>query len=239
VLDEYLHEFIGSTFIANRITRSHLFDHLVAATPGLKEIMTLGQIWRWEQERSEAGKPRFDLIIVDAPATGHGVSLLRVPQVLIDMIRIGPIAEQTQVVDDLLHDRQKTSLLLVTIPEELPVNEAIEFYTVASETLNMPVAVTFINGVYPKTFTQREAGQFERLIKSHGSQAEGDGDLMLPLLESAKTAIVRRELQEFYMNRLCKAETGQVVEIPFYFTNELSVTETKTIAELLLRKLTE
>jgi anion-transporting ArsA/GET3 family ATPase len=237
VLDAYVHAYIGSGFIADRLTHSQLFDHIVAATPGLKEVMTLGQIWRWEQETSDRGVSRFDLVIVDAPATGHGLSWLRVPQVLVDMIRVGPIAEQIQWLEDLLHDRQKTSLTLVTLPEELPVNEAIEFEATARDVLNMPVDVTLVNGIYPKIFTPREAAQIERQLKAYSLEMNDGGDFTRPLLESARAEIIRRKLQEAQISRLRESLASRLLEIPFYFTNELTLDETQNIAELLLREL--
>jgi anion-transporting ArsA/GET3 family ATPase len=237
VLDEYIHQFIGSTFIANRITHSQLFDRIATATPGLKEIMTLGQIWRWEQEQNDDDELRFDVIIVDAPATGHGLSLLRVPRVLVDMIRVGPIAEQTRWVKDLLCDPSRTSLAVVTLPEELPVNETIELHAAAREWLDMRVGATFINGVYPKTFTQREAAHITRLYKSFKPTPEDDGDFIWPMLEAARVEIARRELQQFYVQRLNKSVAGQLIEIPFFFTNELSDNETEAIANRLLQEL--
>jgi anion-transporting ArsA/GET3 family ATPase len=199
VLQEYIKLHVNIPFIASRIVKSKIFDYIIAATPGLKEVMTLGQIWRWEQDKTFDNVPHFDLIIVDAPATGHGVSLLMLPQTLINMLIMGPIVEQTRVVHNLLIDPVKTAITLVTIPEELPVNEALEFKTIASETLGMPVQTTLINSVYPNNFSSDD----EKIIHAKINEIDEKEHLkkLKPMFELAKSTRFRRKLQQTYIDQ--------------------------------------
>jgi anion-transporting ArsA/GET3 family ATPase len=235
VLQEYIKLHVNIPFIAARIVKSKIFEYIIAATPGLKEVMTLGQIWRWEQNKTFDNVPHFDLIIVDAPATGHGVSLLMLPQTLINMLIVGPIVEQTRVVHNLLIDPDKTCTTLVTIPEELPVNEALEFKTIASQQLKMPVQATFINSVYPNDFSESD----EEKINSNIQEICEKKHLkkLKPMFELAKSTIFRRKLQQTYIDMMYaqqqKHET--IVELPFVFSHRLSVKEIEPLVQMMLK----
>ena len=218
-LEAYVHAHVNPGFIANRITQSRLFDYLFAATPGLKEVMSLGRIWRWEKSKDENLKPIYDLIIVDSPATGHGLSLLRLPLQLIHMIRVGPLVSQIQELQGILKDHEKTCLALVTLPEELPVNEAMEFYTAAKDTLNVPVEVAFVNSVWPATYTDTEISEINDIQNSR--QNDDVKDALRILADTAGHHIRRRTLQQKYIDQVKSHMRCPVIEIPFYFTNDL------------------
>lgn len=223
VLEEYIHKHIGFQFIANTITRASLFEHLADATPGLKDIMTLGQIWRFEKKTDSSDEHRYDMIVVDAPATGHGLSLLKQPGTLIDMLRFGPIANQTREVQNLLGNRQKTGIVLATLPEELPVNEAIEFMNRADEELGMPVDRTVVNKVYEAVFSDRER---ETVLQMAETDDSGE-------IKSAQTQIRHRDIQQAHIRRIRERMPEAMLEIPFRFTNALSLDEIGEIGALL------
>jgi len=233
VLKEYIKLHINIPFIANRIIKSKIFDYIIAATPGLKEVMTLGQIWRWEQDKTFDNCPHFDLIIVDAPATGHGVSLLLLPQTLINMLAVGPIVEQTRVVHSLLIDPVKTGLTLVTLPEELPVNESLEFKTIAHEKLQMPVQTTFINSIYPNEFSLSDSES----INEKMTEIEKTKHLkkFKPFFELAKSTISQRQQQQYYIDKMYKAKNSNetIIELPFVFSHHLSEREITPLVHIL------
>jgi anion-transporting ArsA/GET3 family ATPase len=222
VLKDYMHVEVG--------VNSNIFTSLTEATPGLKEVMTLGQIWRWEQEKDDRDQSTYDLIIVDAPATGHGLSLLKVPQTLIDMLGVGPITHQTQAVLDLLRNPEKTWLTVATLPEELPVNESITFQKTALEELKMSVQVTFINAIYPTLFNEQDQAVINQLMDNFENQSSD----IKPLLVSANKRIIRREVQKVYINHLKQNAAGLIMEIPFYFTNHLRLAEIRKISQHLM-----
>lgn len=231
-LEAYTYTHVNSGFIASRITHSRLFDYLFAATPGLKEVMSLGRIWRWEKSTDQNLNPLFDLIIVDSPATGHGLSLLRLPIQLIHMIRVGPIVSQIKNLQKVLQDHKKTCIALVTLPEELPVNEALEFYTAASETLNIPVETAFINSVWPKTYTDHEIAIIKEFTGSH--QNNNAPDVLRSIADAAGDHISRRLFQQKYIDQIKSRMNCPVIEVPFYFTNDLSFGDIGNISSLLM-----
>jgi len=241
-LEAYVRAHVAPKFIAAKIIRSRLFEYLFEAAPGLKEVMSLGCLWRWEKEDShlsgsevsgsnfsgsKIAEKAFDLIIVDAPATGHALSLLRLPELLIKMIRVGPLANQIKGLQRLLKNHQKTCLVLVSLPEELPVNETIEFYTMARETLDMPVAATFINCVYPSVFSQIELQQLDSIKNSYQKSASVSEDL---LINAADRLIRRKAIQQKHMKKIYENTNCQVLAIPFHFTNDLTLSDIRELS---------
>src|SRR6056297_2019133 len=232
-LAAYVKDHINSTFFANRITRSRFFDYLAAAAPGLKEIMSLGRIWRWVLEKDADGQAAYDLIIVDAPATGHALSLLSLPRVLIEMIRFGPIVREVRHLEALIKDPDKTWLTLVALAEELPANEALQFYQGAQKKLGMPLKMVFINAVYPRLFSSDESAQVGDLLsycRQNAPAAQG-----LKFLEAAGQWISRRSRQQPYIDQLAQEIDSGHMEIPIYFTNHLSISDIGDIANRLIK----
>ena len=105
--------------------RSRIFTYLAAATPGLKELVTIGKIWELAQPDRKVKQGReYDLVVVDAPATGHGIGFLQTPRTFADIARVGPIHSQAQELDRLITDHEHTGVAIVSLPEEMPVNES-------------------------------------------------------------------------------------------------------------------
>src|ERR1044072_1204167 len=105
--------------------RSRIFSYLAAATPGLKELVTIGKIWELAQlDRKVKSGRKYDLVIGGAPATGHGIGFLQTPRPFAAIARVGPIHSQAQQLDRLITDHEHTGTAIVSLPEEMPVNES-------------------------------------------------------------------------------------------------------------------
>lgn len=229
-LEAYIRAHVGSGFISRKIIQSRLFSYLFDATPGLREMMSLGRIWRWEREKKSLQENRYDLILVDAPATGHAMGLLSLPDQLVRMIRVGPVANQIRELQRLFKHPQKTCLVIVTLPEELPVNEALELYAAAEDDLRMPVALTLVNGVYPRDFS----GEEERWIDSWKSLCGRHDDTgARDILDAAFRMIRRRALQQPYIDQVQAKTLGRMKEIPFYFTSDLTPGDIEALSRQL------
>ncbi len=124
-LEEYLELQFPVRRLVAALVGNHGFQRFLAAAPGWRELITLGKIWHVEQQM-RGGQPRYDLIVVDAPAAGHGLSFLSVPSIVLDSVRLGPLRRHTAAVWRLLRDPERTLLVPVTLPEELPVKEVLE-----------------------------------------------------------------------------------------------------------------
>ena len=227
-LEAYLRAHIPSKFIAGKISRSRLFDYLFEAAPGLKEIMSLGRLWRWEQQALHLSNAPFDLIIVDAPASGHAASLLRLPDALIKMIRVGPMVNQLRGLEHLLKDHQKTVLVLVTLPEELPVNEMLELYHTARDSLDMGVAASIVNSTQPVIFSAREMDQIHSIKKMYPDPPAG---IEKAWVRCAQSACRQQLAQERHIRRILDTVHCPVMKLPFCFTNDMTLEQ---IAEMSL-----
>ena len=105
--------------------RTKIFTYLAAATPGLRELVTIGKIWELalDDRKVKKGRP-YDVVIVDAPATGHGVGFLETPRTFAGIARVGPMHAQAEALDSFICNHRKTGVALVALPEEMPVNES-------------------------------------------------------------------------------------------------------------------
>ncbi len=142
--------------------RSKLFTYLAAATPGLRELVTIGKVWELalDQRKVKGAKP-YDLVIVDAPATGHGVGFLQTPKTFANVARVGPIATQAETLNKFITNQRKTGVAIVALPEEMPVNETASLERDLARTVGVAVDRIFMNGLYPERF---DAGDETRAL---------------------------------------------------------------------------
>ena len=137
-----------------------------AATPGLKELVTIGKIWELAQLDRKVKKGRkYDLVIVDAPATGHGVGFLQTPRTFANIARVGPIHSQAQRLDSFITDHDQTGTAIVALPEEMPVNESATLERDLRDEVGVAVDRVYLNALYPERFSKDEC---ERLGKLAG-----------------------------------------------------------------------
>jgi anion-transporting ArsA/GET3 family ATPase len=147
-VEEYLEIRFPIPFVARFLKESQLFRSFVKVLPGMEALVTLGKIW-YEDERSYEGKRYWDHIVVDAPATGHLLDLLHFPQGVLRLIQSGPIATTAREMHNRFLDRSRTKIVLVTLLEELPVDEVLELYRILTEEIGYPVSALFLNQCYP------------------------------------------------------------------------------------------
>lgn len=144
-LAEYLRLQLRIPGLVTRLLDQPAFHALLDAAPGWRELITLGKVWHLEQARDAKGNPVWDLLIVDAPATGHGLTFLDVPSVVVSAVRAGPLHRHVVEVEAMVRDPERTVLLPVTLPEELPVRETIELVTRAKDEIGIDVDRLVVN----------------------------------------------------------------------------------------------
>lgn len=236
-LTEFLqHRFyIGG--LARRFVNNRMFRYLAEVAPGWRELITLGKIWTREQAKTgRKGRPVHDLIIVDAPSTGHGLSFLRVPQVLLDTLAFGPIKHYTGLVQKMLEDPELTSLNVVTLAEEMPVAETTELIQTAHQTVRVPLGLVFANAVYPEVFGWGGKTRFRKLDTDDLFQAEldlalGEKVSAADVLSCARSLARRRELNEHYLRQLKQQVELPVVELPYMFTEHFDVRDLEELSK--------
>jgi anion-transporting ArsA/GET3 family ATPase len=207
-LAEYLGLQLGGTRLIRGLLRNQAFHQLMQAAPGWRELITLGKIWHLEQ-MSAAGKPRYDLIVVDAPATGHGVALLNVPRVVVSAVRTGPLRRHSQAVEEMLEDPVRTVLLPVAIPEELPTRETAELVSRVREELGIAVDRVVVNGVVPPPFPPGLERLDERLGALPSDLRCGELPPAATLAQCAAFLRGRHELGSHYVR-----EIGELTGLP-------------------------
>jgi Mrp family chromosome partitioning ATPase len=144
-LADYARIQIGLGAVTDRVLQTDTFQQLLEAAPGWRELIILGKIWHLEQKTDASGRPFYDLLIVDAPATGHGLTFLDVPRVVQRAVRAGPLARHASWVEALVHDRDRTIMLPVTLPEDLPVLETKDLVDRARSDIDIGVDRVVVN----------------------------------------------------------------------------------------------
>lgn len=219
-MEEYLYLRLKVKMIVQKIINSALYKYLAKATPGLKELATIGKVWHLcERAVLKDGRPRYDLVILDAPSTGHGIPVLKLPETAIEAIKVGPVVSEARKVQTFLSDREKCGLNLVSIPEEMPVSETIEFYEKAKEELDIGIDCLFINMVLPE------------VQKINTKDSSGVAENIKGVLDYFR---MRRENQDQYMERLKTAiKRLKVIEVPWISSTRIGRKELFEIADTI------
>ena len=234
-LREYLELQLYFRPVVTVVTRNPGFRRLLDAAPGWRELITLGKLWHLET-RQEAGRPRWDLIVVDAPATGQGLAFLSVPRVVIETVRMGPLRRHTEWVQALLTDPKRTLVLPVTLAEELPVRETLELCTSVRE-LGLSVGPILANAVEPQPDLD-DAGLVARWLERVPDDAAPTGLSPAVLKKCLDHAARRGAMQQLFLHELRKQEKGPVVEIAARAGGVHCPTHVNEIADMLEATLT-
>jgi anion-transporting ArsA/GET3 family ATPase len=224
-LEEWLARQIGGMGL-RVLARSSAFGYFVAAAPGAKELITIAKVWELAQSaRWDRHNRTYDLVVVDAPASGHGLAMLTTPRTFGEIARVGPIRRQATKVRELLADPEKTGYLAVALPEEMPVNETLELERRLPEAVGAGLEAIVVNGMWPERFSAADA---------EAMRAVADGR---PDLKAALTAYERARAQRSHLRRLRRAASAKVVTLPYLFGSELALPEFERLGSRLARKL--
>src|SRR6478735_5906630 len=207
--------------------RSRIFNYLAAATPGLKELVTIGKIWELAQlDRKVKSGRKYDLVIVDAPATGHGIGFLQTPRTFAAIARVGPIHSQAQQLDRLITDQKHTGTAIVSLPEEMPVNESAALEHDLRNEVGVAVDRVYLNGLYPERFKK---GEVEKLAQL----AEAENGATRSASRAALSEFNRARSQRTQLQRLRRGVEAPVKTLPFLFEPELGVESARQLARKL------
>jgi anion-transporting ArsA/GET3 family ATPase len=214
-LAEYLRLQLGAAPLVRRVLGNRGFRQLLDAAPGWRELIALGKVWHLEQQLAPRGGPLYDLIVVDAPATGHGLTFLDVPRVVQAAVRAGPLQRHAHAVEAMLSDPEATLLLPVALPEELPARETAELVKRVRDDLGVAVDRVVVNAVPAPPFPAGLADLDARL-------AALPADLTLPgvpepaaLARCAAHLRARYELAQEYLARLAEWTALPLVALPW------------------------
>jgi anion-transporting ArsA/GET3 family ATPase len=223
-LEEWVSYQLPSRTLAHLLSGNRIFQHLTAAAPGIRELVTIGKIWELAQldRKTPRGRP-YDFVVVDSPATGHGLGLLRAPRTFGDIARVGPIRAQADKIHDFVTS-DRTGVLGVALPEEMPVTETLEYREALAREMKMELDAVVANGVYPERFSDREIASLEG--------REG------PAVRAASVQHARFRQQQEQLGRLRSGAGGlPVLTLPFLFAPELHLDEVERLSHALEEQL--
>jgi len=162
VLGDFVLSALRLRLLARRLLESTTFQVLAAAAPGLPELLVLHRVAGWLEER-RLGRPAYDLVLLDAPASGHSLPLLAAPRTLGALARFGPVATLLRNMERMLHDPATTLVCLVTTPEELAVRETLELHQELDVGLGLSVGPPILNAVPRRRFTPTDVAALAAL----------------------------------------------------------------------------
>jgi anion-transporting ArsA/GET3 family ATPase len=212
-LEEY-----GALVLRSRALYKTLFDNryvrtFLRAVPGMQEWAMLGKAW-WHTTETlgpgDSGPPRFDVVILDAPATGHGLDMLRVPKVIVNVVPAGLLRRDADRAWALFQDPSKCAIILVTLPEEMPTTETIELAAALRDDLRLPLDRVVVNGVLPPLFSPDERAALAGI----GALGDTPGDAALA---AGRMRASREAMQAESLARLSKELAVTPVRLPLLF----------------------
>jgi anion-transporting ArsA/GET3 family ATPase len=228
-MEEYLKVKTGA--VGQALGHSRLFHAFAMATPGMRELLSIGKVWELSQhERRSDDGDVYDLVIVDSPAAGHGVGILRTPRTFAEIARVGPIAHQSRTIAATIADHEFTALVAVSTAEEMPVNETLWLRDALAEDELTPDAV-IVNARYPERFTAADRRALERARKTPASP------LTAAAIGAALSELARADAQREQLERLRDGLGTELVELPYLFTEAIGRPEIERLADVLADEL--
>jgi anion-transporting ArsA/GET3 family ATPase len=220
-LEEWLGKQLGGGPAGRILGHSHAFQYFVAAAPGAKELITIAKVWELAQpERWDRHNRTYDLVVVDAPSSGHGLAMLTTPRTFGEIARVGPIRRQAYRIRDLLADPERTGYVAVALPEEMPVNETVDLERRLGDELGMRVDQILANAVLPQRFTAADVRSLREVRDNKAVQAS--------LAEHHRASGQQEQLE-----RLRDEARAPVSTLPYLFEPELRRREVERLSDLL------
>jgi anion-transporting ArsA/GET3 family ATPase len=208
------------------------FDFVADAAPGVKEILAVGKLCHEVRER------HYDLVVVDAEASGHVVAQIGAPSVIRELVNVGLVRDQTDWMLDILRDPATTGVAIVTTPEEMPVVETLDLIArLRAETGVEPTSVV-ANRVLPALFDRRQQAVVERLDGAVGVLTATAGRGAVAVVEAARITEARRRLGAQHLERLQReAPDLPMLIVPELFTRATGRRVVALVADALADEL--
>jgi anion-transporting ArsA/GET3 family ATPase len=220
-LEEWAGRQIRSRRLVSLLTRSRTLAAFVDAAPGARELLAITKAWELGRtERWTRGLGGYDLVVVDGPASGHGVGMLRAPRTFAEIARVGPIASQAREVATLLQDPQRSALIAVAQPAELPVSETLELEGRVLAELGRPLDAMIVNGLLPGRIS---AADLDRLVAS-------DGAVPAAVIVAARRRHGQATAQRGQLRRLRRHAVAPVTTLPFLSRPQLDVDDVRELS---------
>jgi anion-transporting ArsA/GET3 family ATPase len=228
-MEEYLRLKVGP--LGRVLGANRVFNAFAMATPGMLELLSIGKVWELAQlERRTPGAAPYDLVVVDAPATGHGVGILRTPGTFAEIAKVGPIARQGGKIAATIADPDFTAVVAVCTPEELAVAETLALSdALARQELELYVVI--LNALYPARFATDEMHAVSAALAR--SRSPGARSALAAAISEHARAQAQRQLME----RLREELAAPMLTLPYLFAERIGQPELERLAGELERAL--
>ena len=229
-LEEYLLRVLKFRTLYDLVFRNRVMGPFMDAVPGLHDLMQVGKVWDLERTAAPRGGRAWDLIVVDAPATGHGLTMLDSPRAMMDMMVAGPFHDNARAIAELVEDPARTGIVLVSLPEEVPVRETEDLWARLGR-FRPSVCGVVLNGVERAALP--DPAHYARV---RGSLATGANAAGLDAIALADQALARVEQTRDARRRLAvlvgEGRSPALVELP-RLAQAPSASELATLARAL------
>lgn len=239
-LTQYLDMFYGARRISRFVVGSPAVEFATTAAPGIKDVLLIGKVKEMERRRDEDGRFHYDLVVVDAPPTGRIVNFLRAPDAATELVHVGPIRSQAQSVIDMLLDPERTSAVLVTLAEEMPVTETVESAH-ALRDFGVAVGPVLVNRILPERFDEEAAKALGDRLDAEtvrallaGEELEVSPGGASGLLEAGQAYLARLDLQRRMCDELEHRLRLRRIDLPELYAPAFGDDEIAVLAEHLL-----
>ena len=224
-MEEYLTVKTGT--LGQVLGSSKMFNAFAMATPGMRELLSMGKVWELAQlERQTSGAAPYDFVVVDAPATGHGVGILRTPKMFSEIAMVGPIARQGSRIATTIADPAFTGIVAVATPEEMAVNETLALRD-ALDRDGLTLELVVVNALYAERFDDGEVAELD------AAAAKTRSPLVRSALKAALSEHARVAMQSAQYQRLCDELDVPIVRLPYVFADHLGLEELEGLADEL------
>lgn len=238
-MEEYLVRELRSKQLYRLMFKNPYVAPFIDAVPGLDDLMSIGKVMDLEREKApnDPERARWDLIVVDAPSTGQGANLLRVAKAMMDMTRMGPFYQSTKLIHDMLTDPRKTVINLVTLPEEMPVNETVEMHRALQRDLDIRQGYLIVNSVREPVVDAGHDKWLRRLYERGPSPSAREPDAIRALLRTALELQRRALLERGHIARLAAEVSLPMISLPLLAVRNLGPNEIDALSARLSHEL--
>jgi anion-transporting ArsA/GET3 family ATPase len=217
------------------------------ATPAAAPMLLLYHLWRWVEDYGPRGNKRFDLFVCDMPTSGFVQGMYNIPDTLQQVFRSGPMFQYAAGMRLLLANRRQTGLVLVSLPEALPVVETLELAAAIQAKHGVTPAAVIVNGVFPPLLHASDLHHLHDRLQAHDVEAESaaaaleaavgaevltDRADLAAWVWAAALLAERRERAVDALQRLEAAAPGTLLALPFLFKRQLPLAAVDQLAGL-------
>jgi hypothetical protein len=220
--------------LARQVSSSAVFRYWFEATPMLRELMLLGKVWHLAtQAPPGASEPSYDLLVVESPATGHGLGFLQASENAACLL-VGPMRKKADAMNAFLRDSAQTRMVIVTLAEEMPVNEACELAVRCEQELGIALGPMVVNAVFEGQLSDPSAP----LTSAAELQAGGlDAGLAARAAEALEYVEGRGREAQRQRAELARRFSGSALELPWVDAVTFGSSEVDALARVLARQL--